>query len=150
MQTLRAVYVGILFVLVFGDVTGFISPTTTEKSSRFLGVRRASSNEIRLNSMSSAFDVVSNFDIKQIAQSPSSILPLASKNIVVVALTLSLLVITIVMSFVRSKLWKPSRTYDREANTVGREYDAWTTEGILEAYWGEHSASVMIEIFILK
>lgn len=23
-------------------------------------------------------------------------------------------------------------------NSVGREYDAWTDEGILEAYWGEH------------
>ena len=32
----------------------------------------------------------------------------------------------------------PSRVYDREQNTVGREYDAWTSEGILEYYWGEH------------
>ncbi len=32
----------------------------------------------------------------------------------------------------------PSRVYDREKNTVGREYDAWTSEGILEYYWGEH------------
>ena len=31
-----------------------------------------------------------------------------------------------------------SRVYDREQNTVGREYDAWTSEGILEYYWGEH------------
>lgn len=29
----------------------------------------------------------------------------------------------------------PSRTYD---NNVGDEYDAWTEEGILEYYWGEH------------
>jgi MPBQ/MSBQ methyltransferase len=35
-------------------------------------------------------------------------------------------------------LWKPSRTYNREINSVGREYDAWTSEGILERYWGEH------------
>jgi len=28
--------------------------------------------------------------------------------------------------------------YDLEANSVGREYDAWTSEGILEYYWGEH------------
>lgn len=35
-------------------------------------------------------------------------------------------------------LWTPSRTYDREANSVGREYDAWSEEGILEYYWGEH------------
>mmetsp|Transcript_916 Transcript_916/g.1760 ORF Transcript_916/g.1760 Transcript_916/m.1760 type:complete len:390 (+) Transcript_916:196-1365(+) len=32
----------------------------------------------------------------------------------------------------------PSRTYNREENTVGKEYDAWTEEGILEHYWGEH------------
>ncbi|PNH02628.1 putative tocopherol O-methyltransferase, chloroplastic [Tetrabaena socialis] len=29
----------------------------------------------------------------------------------------------------------PSRTYD---NNVGQEYDAWTEEGVLEYYWGEH------------
>ena len=32
----------------------------------------------------------------------------------------------------------PSRTYVEGANTVGSEYDAWTEEGILEYYWGEH------------
>jgi len=38
----------------------------------------------------------------------------------------------------------PSRSYrdgEREAggiNSVGEEYDAWTSEGILEYYWGEH------------
>ena len=31
---------------------------------------------------------------------------------------------------------KPSRTYGDE--TVGDEYDAWTEDGILEYYWGEH------------
>lgn len=33
---------------------------------------------------------------------------------------------------------KPSRTYVDGENTVGQEYDAWTQEGILEYYWGEH------------
>jgi MPBQ/MSBQ methyltransferase len=38
----------------------------------------------------------------------------------------------------------PSRSYqdgERESggiNSVGKEYDAWTSEGILEYYWGEH------------
>lgn len=36
------------------------------------------------------------------------------------------------------RLNNPSRVYNREQNTVGREYDAWTSEGILEYYWGEH------------
>lgn len=31
---------------------------------------------------------------------------------------------------------KPSRTY--EDGSVAREYDAWTQDGILEYYWGEH------------
>lgn len=25
-----------------------------------------------------------------------------------------------------------------DGSSVGNEYDAWTNEGILEAYWGEH------------
>lgn len=39
---------------------------------------------------------------------------------------------------VKKILDTPSRTYDRDKNTVGKEYDAWTEEGILEHYWGEH------------
>ena len=31
---------------------------------------------------------------------------------------------------------RPSRTYN--ADSVAREYDAWTSDGILEYYWGEH------------
>ena len=33
---------------------------------------------------------------------------------------------------------KPSRAYKDGDGTVGNEYDAWTEEGILEYYWGEH------------
>lgn len=40
--------------------------------------------------------------------------------------------------WIRQVLWIPSRKYNKEANSVGREYDAWTAEGILEYYWGEH------------
>jgi MPBQ/MSBQ methyltransferase len=32
----------------------------------------------------------------------------------------------------------PARRYNREANTVAKEYDAWTQDGVLEHYWGEH------------
>ena len=42
------------------------------------------------------------------------------------------------MAWFQKIVWTASRTYDREANSVGREYDAWTEEGILEYYWGEH------------
>ena len=51
---------------------------------------------------------------------------------------LGAVIISAVFVILREVLWKPSRTYDRDANSVGREYDAWTTEGILEEYWGEH------------
>jgi MPBQ/MSBQ methyltransferase len=37
---------------------------------------------------------------------------------------------------VKLVLDRPSRTYDE--GTVAREYDAWTQDGILEYYWGEH------------
>jgi MPBQ/MSBQ methyltransferase len=34
---------------------------------------------------------------------------------------------------------KPSRPYTE--GSVGREYDAWTQEGILEYYWGAYLLS---------
>eukprot|EP00549_Striatella_unipunctata_P019845 CAMPEP_0118707706 /NCGR_PEP_ID=MMETSP0800-20121206/21379_1 /TAXON_ID=210618 ORGANISM="Striatella unipunctata, Strain CCMP2910" /NCGR_SAMPLE_ID=MMETSP0800 /ASSEMBLY_ACC=CAM_ASM_000638 /LENGTH=360 /DNA_ID=CAMNT_0006610615 /DNA_START=125 /DNA_END=1204 /DNA_ORIENTATION=+ len=37
---------------------------------------------------------------------------------------------------VKFVLDRPSRTY--EEGSVAREYDAWTADGILEYYWGEH------------
>jgi len=43
-----------------------------------------------------------------------------------------------VAAWIVRRLNTPSRVYDREANSVGREYDAWTSEGVLEYYWGEH------------
>ena len=54
------------------------------------------------------------------------------------SLTLGAAMLSAVLLVIRRLLWKPSRTYNREENSVGREYDAWATEGILEAYWGEH------------
>ena len=37
---------------------------------------------------------------------------------------------------IKAALDRPSRAY--EAGSVAREYDAWTQDGILEYYWGEH------------
>mmetsp|Transcript_21875 Transcript_21875/g.36606 ORF Transcript_21875/g.36606 Transcript_21875/m.36606 type:complete len:401 (+) Transcript_21875:105-1307(+) len=45
---------------------------------------------------------------------------------------------TALKSWADKALWTPSRTYSKEANSVGKEYDAWEEEGILEYYWGEH------------
>lgn len=38
--------------------------------------------------------------------------------------------------FVKLVLDKPSRPY--EEGSVGKEYDEWTDQGIVEYYWGEH------------
>jgi len=48
------------------------------------------------------------------------------------------LLATVSAAVLKQRLDRPSRPYDRTANSVGREYDAWTREGILEYYWGEH------------
>ena len=37
---------------------------------------------------------------------------------------------------IKRRLDRPSRPYTK--GSVGKEYDAWTREGILEYYWGEH------------
>ena len=65
-------------------------------------------------------------------------LPLISKVGVVAAGTAALYLLYAAFSWINRILWTPSRTYDKEKNTVGKEYDAWQEEGILEAYWGEH------------
>jgi MPBQ/MSBQ methyltransferase len=52
--------------------------------------------------------------------------------------TLIAMVVGMAVTWFKKIIWTASRTYDREKNTVGNEYDAWTTEGILEYYWGEH------------
>jgi MPBQ/MSBQ methyltransferase len=55
-----------------------------------------------------------------------------SNNAVALAVfaAVSVLVVALINSFK-----KGSRKYD---GNVGEEYDAWTEEGILEHYWGEH------------
>lgn len=42
------------------------------------------------------------------------------------------------LNWFNKSIWTATRTYNQEANSVGKEYDAWTEEGILEYYWGEH------------
>jgi MPBQ/MSBQ methyltransferase len=39
---------------------------------------------------------------------------------------------------IKKVLDTPSRTYNPADVNVGKEYDAWTQEGVLEYYWGEH------------
>lgn len=52
--------------------------------------------------------------------------------------TIAIFAILAIGKWIDEKLWTPSRTYNKEENTVGKEYDAWEEEGILEYYWGEH------------
>ena len=46
--------------------------------------------------------------------------------------------LAVVLAWLVRRLNTPSRVYSKSDNSVGREYDAWTSEGILEYYWGEH------------
>jgi MPBQ/MSBQ methyltransferase len=86
--------------------------------------------------MSAAASVVQPFCTRIAAMSRWAIKAFNTK---VLGITFKLwaLIALVVFYAVRS-LNRPSRVYNREANTVGREYDAWTSEGILEYYWGEH------------
>jgi MPBQ/MSBQ methyltransferase len=86
--------------------------------------------------MSAAASVVQPFCTRIAAMSKWAIKAFNTK---VLGITFKLwaLIALVVFYAVRS-LNRPSRVYNREANTVGREYDAWTSEGILEYYWGEH------------
>lgn len=56
------------------------------------------------------------------------------------ALMLAGLVFAAVAAVSTYLLNRPSRTFTDAGvgGTVGKEYDAWTEEGILEYYWGEH------------
>ena len=57
----------------------------------------------------------------------------AIDNPITTAVATSAVVGTAAIKFV---LDKPSRAYSEDS--VAREYDAWTQDGILEYYWGEH------------
>uniref|UniRef100_A0A6U2CZN2 Methyltransferase domain-containing protein n=1 Tax=Hemiselmis andersenii TaxID=464988 RepID=A0A6U2CZN2_HEMAN len=59
---------------------------------------------------------------------------LASQNPVTVAAGLAAVLVGVL--YVLLKI--PSRAYKDGEGTVGKEYDAWTEEGLLEYYWGEH------------
>ena len=56
-------------------------------------------------------------------------------------------VLTMLLAFFawfQKTVWTASRTYDREANSVGREYDAWTQEGIFRVLLGRaHSFGLL-------
>jgi MPBQ/MSBQ methyltransferase len=62
--------------------------------------------------------------------------PAMTKSMIVQAASLLVGTAFAIAGFVKFILDQPSRTYGEE--TVGDEYDAWTNDGILEYYWGEH------------
>lgn len=64
--------------------------------------------------------------------SPQTLVPKLAVKVAAIALSTALAG----TGFVKLFLDKPSRTYG--SGTVGKEYDEWTEEGILEYYWGEH------------
>jgi len=79
-------------------------------------VQHKSSTELRMGLGSTAVKAVKNFGI------PATTAVVAGAAIGAIG--------------VKTILDRPSRKY--EDGSVAREYDAWTQDGILEYYWGEH------------
>lgn len=50
----------------------------------------------------------------------------------------ALALLTIAATAIKRILDTPSRPYAGSFDGVGKEYDEWTDEGVLEALWGEH------------
>jgi MPBQ/MSBQ methyltransferase len=94
------------------------------------------------------------FAISQIASVAALSNPYVSKSLAVKAASVLIGLALAITTFVKVILDNPSRTYGD--GTVGDEYDAWTTDGILEYYWGEHihlgyySASEMKKGYLRK
>lgn len=63
--------------------------------------------------------------------------PLAKVEVPAVAMGLAAAAVA-AAALAKRVLDTPSREYKDGANTVGDEYNAWTDEGVLEYYWGEH------------
>jgi len=63
----------------------------------------------------------------QVASAASSVPPFA----------LAAVALAVIAVAIKTVLDRPSRAYE-DGSTVAREYDAWTDEGVLEHYWGEH------------
>lgn len=102
---------------------------TKTNNVNFLKVQTSNSKVVPLGRSQSS----SSLKAVQIGQLFSSLTPTSAVlGSVIVAVVSSLAI------WLRHVLWSPSRTYNKDENSVGREYDAWTTEGILEYYWGEH------------
>eukprot|EP00612_Vaucheria_litorea_P003330 CAMPEP_0171460002 /NCGR_PEP_ID=MMETSP0945-20130129/5047_1 /TAXON_ID=109269 /ORGANISM="Vaucheria litorea, Strain CCMP2940" /LENGTH=307 /DNA_ID=CAMNT_0011986107 /DNA_START=164 /DNA_END=1084 /DNA_ORIENTATION=- len=64
---------------------------------------------------------------------PSSLVSPTVQSATLVTLTAAVLVRLGILA-----LDRPSRPYSKEENSVGKEYDAWCEQGILEHLWGEH------------
>ena len=65
--------------------------------------------------------------------------PLVFLTSVLGAIWLASIALQILWLPIRQRLETPSRPYKPpEEGGVGAEYDAWTTDGVLEHYWGEH------------
>eukprot|EP00884_Botryococcus_braunii_P011258 jgi/Botrbrau1/20132/Bobra.0173s0034.1 len=69
--------------------------------------------------------------------SPSAVLSALKEWINPVAVGV-LAVLVLAFAWIKKILDTPSRKYNYDNPNVGDEYDAWTKEGVLERYWGEH------------
>ena len=81
---------------------------------------------------------IDRLDVRQTAIGCAKTIPIASATTLIKGAPALVVFSCLLVYWINRILWTPSRTYNREKNTVGNEYDAWTREGILEYYWGEH------------
>mmetsp|Transcript_13387 Transcript_13387/g.19700 ORF Transcript_13387/g.19700 Transcript_13387/m.19700 type:complete len:398 (-) Transcript_13387:86-1279(-) len=112
---------GLILILVSAFVVGFSSsfvpPTKVVLSNKRRNDAKAASVELHMSSPAIAVGSLLTKTVRQ-------------KIPVVAAAT------AVAVFGLRKALDKPSRTYGE--GTVAKEYDAWTQDGILEYYWGEH------------
>lgn len=121
------IHLSILVSLVAGTCTeAFLSPQTTTRS-----------NTRTTHTKSLVQDPISSGPTTRSTQLYSvvgnSLLPKAAWKVGAIAAGTVAIAGTAAVKLV---LDRPSRTYGD--GTVGDEYDAWTDDGILEYYWGEH------------
>ena len=109
------------FLLASSSLSSCCSAFTTPSASRIRDAAVKSSSASSL-SMGLKTSIVSNAVTKAIQQHPIATTVAGSAIVGTAAVKLI--------------LDRPSRTYS--ADSVAREYDAWTQDGILEYYWGEH------------
>lgn len=133
----------ILLLLNWSTAFSFVQPTTRTTATITTQVRTRPSNGMSSTSsslhMSLGFPTATTKALKSMIRNvvTTTTETVASSGMTIPTATATATVgTTAAMVAIKLLLDRPSRTY--EDGSVAREYDAWTSDGILEYYWGEH------------